>query len=85
MDSVSPTINSLRQQFGAFVAFHFAQKRISHVATFPSISLLHLGRVGTLLGLHLSAWHNLGRWEAFPLHWAAFLLHWVSSSALAVL
>ena len=64
MDSLSPTINSLRQQFGSFVAFHFAQKRIFHVATAPFISLLHLGRVGTLLGLHLATWHNLGRWEA---------------------
>ena len=64
MNSVSLTMNSLRQQFGAFVAFHFAQNRVFHVATVLSISLLHLGRVGTLLGLHLAAWHNLGRWEA---------------------
>ena len=64
MNSVSLTINSLKQQFGAFVAFYFAQKWVFHVATVLSISLLHLGRVGMLLDLHLAAWHNLGRWEA---------------------
>ena len=64
MNFVSLTTNSLRQQFSAFAAFHFAQKRVFHVITVPSISLLHLGRVGTLLDLRLVAWHNLGRWEA---------------------
>ena len=65
MDSVPPTTNSLRQHFGAFATFHFNQNRVFYVATVPSISLLHLRRVGTFLGLHLVAWHNLRRWEAF--------------------
>ena len=64
MNSLSPTINNTRQQSSTFAAFHFSQKRISHVATIPSLSLLYLRRVGTLLGLHWAAWYNLGHWEA---------------------
>ena len=89
MNSLSPTINNTRQQSSTFAAFHFSQKRISHVATVPSLSLLHLRRVGTLLGLHWAARHNLGRWEATgklsPVPWVAFLILWVPSIALAVL
>lgn len=65
MNSLSPITNHPRQPSGAFSGFHFAQNRVSHVEIVPSISLLHFGRIVTLLGFRLTAWHNLERWEVF--------------------
>ena len=64
MNSLSPPTNCPRQQSGAFAAFHLSQKLVFLRGDRPLHLVVPLGRVGTLLGLPLAAWHNLGRWEA---------------------
>ena len=51
LNSESHVSNNPKRQSGAFVAFYFAQNRFFYVATVPFLSLLHVGRVGTLPSL----------------------------------